>query len=486
MPLVQSISGSSSKGYGDLNALEYVTTGLQLHLDAGSKNSYPGSGTTWYDISGNGYTCTSVNSPTFVSNGYRSYFNFDGTSQYFSSTFVQPNYTTSTNYTLNVWVLAQNNIDPQIIGNRGTNSPTDFSKLTTNKFEYYPSASGSVFIGATMPLQSWNNYTIVFNSGTIYYYRNGQLTSGTVSGTVLTASAAFTVSTGTTLPFYICGDPVAQEYNSASVGMISTYNRSLSQTEIIQNYNIMAKRFNSASIPTSNRLIANSTGTNPAGSGYYNYAVFTSNGTFTVSQAGPADILVVGGGGGGGSGTYAGGGGVGSVIYNTNYNIPVGTYSVSIGNGGSAGSNGSSTSFGSLLTANGGLSGFSSGNGGASGGGNSGGTGGTNNYGGGGGGGSASSGSNGNYYQSVSMAGSGGFGYYRFGIMVGAGGGGSSANMGYYPVGSGGAGGTQGQGYGGYSSQAVGAGNANTGNGGGGGPTGASGGSGIVIVRWLV
>ena len=32
-----------------------VTDGLVLHLDAGNSKSYPGSGSTWYDLSGNAY-----------------------------------------------------------------------------------------------------------------------------------------------------------------------------------------------------------------------------------------------------------------------------------------------------------------------------------------------------------------------------------------------------------------------------------------------
>ena len=32
-----------------------VTDGLVLYLDAGNTKSYPGTGTVWYDVSGNGY-----------------------------------------------------------------------------------------------------------------------------------------------------------------------------------------------------------------------------------------------------------------------------------------------------------------------------------------------------------------------------------------------------------------------------------------------
>ena len=52
-----------------------VTTGLILNLDAGNPSSYSGSGTTWTDLTGNGYNAELIGSPTFVSNGNKSYFN---------------------------------------------------------------------------------------------------------------------------------------------------------------------------------------------------------------------------------------------------------------------------------------------------------------------------------------------------------------------------------------------------------------------------
>ena len=41
-----------------------ITSGLVLHLDAGNTSSYPGSGTTWTDLSVNGYNGTLTNGPT--------------------------------------------------------------------------------------------------------------------------------------------------------------------------------------------------------------------------------------------------------------------------------------------------------------------------------------------------------------------------------------------------------------------------------------
>ena len=42
-----------------------VTDNLVLCLDASDKNSYSGSGPTWYDLSGNNYNATIYNSPNF-------------------------------------------------------------------------------------------------------------------------------------------------------------------------------------------------------------------------------------------------------------------------------------------------------------------------------------------------------------------------------------------------------------------------------------
>ena len=48
-----------------LYAPRIVTDGLVLCLDAGNRKSYPGSGTSWVDMSGNNNTGTLTNGPTF-------------------------------------------------------------------------------------------------------------------------------------------------------------------------------------------------------------------------------------------------------------------------------------------------------------------------------------------------------------------------------------------------------------------------------------
>ena len=47
-----------------------VRNGLQLALDAGSSRSYPGTGTTWYDLSGNKRNFTWGSTPSWNSEGF--------------------------------------------------------------------------------------------------------------------------------------------------------------------------------------------------------------------------------------------------------------------------------------------------------------------------------------------------------------------------------------------------------------------------------
>ena len=49
------------------NGPKIVTDGLVLCLDAAIGKSYPGSGTSWTDLSGNGNNGTLQNTPTFNS-----------------------------------------------------------------------------------------------------------------------------------------------------------------------------------------------------------------------------------------------------------------------------------------------------------------------------------------------------------------------------------------------------------------------------------
>lgn len=214
-----------------------------------------------------------------------------------------------------------------------------------------------------------------------------------------------------------------------------------------------------------------------------------SSGEFKSLDDNSIDIFCVGGGGGGGnrSGTSgSSGGGGGYTATRLNNKITANTrIDVTIGNGGANGSNGGTTSFGDILSANGGKGGRT--NSTTANGGSAGGDGGT--YTGGKGGSDGASTSAGSGQGTTTRE----FGEATGKLYAGGGGGGcNSTDIADYDVNGGaGSGGKGGGGNGGNYKYPAGAGMANTGGGGGGGqgtnsakhPNGGSGGSGIVCIR---
>ena len=79
------------------------TPSLTDYLDAKQSTSYPGTGTTWYDLSLNDNDFTLYNTPTFVSGSTPYYFSFDGVSEYSESN-VSGTTTVSNNCTWGGWV----------------------------------------------------------------------------------------------------------------------------------------------------------------------------------------------------------------------------------------------------------------------------------------------------------------------------------------------------------------------------------------------
>ena len=75
------ITGGTLNGGVYLDQQQVVTQGLTMWLDAGNNQSYPGSGTTWYDLSGFGANISLQNSPAWTG-GTPSYFMFNGANQY--------------------------------------------------------------------------------------------------------------------------------------------------------------------------------------------------------------------------------------------------------------------------------------------------------------------------------------------------------------------------------------------------------------------
>jgi len=217
-----------------------VTNGLVLALDAAKKDSYPGSGTVWRDISGNGNNGTLTNGPTFNSNNGVSIV-FDGVNDYVNlgnpSTL-----SLSTSITLSTWINSTTlfntqNFPPFII--KGVNvSYMLFGNSSTNQVRIRIGgniASNVVDSVATISAGVWYNVVGTYDGNDMKIYINGTLDNQKVRvGTIPTGSDNIFMG------FNPSGESI--RYNGR-ISNTSIYNRALSATEVLQNYNATKGRY---------------------------------------------------------------------------------------------------------------------------------------------------------------------------------------------------------------------------------------------------
>jgi hypothetical protein len=223
-----------------------VTSGIVSNLDASFVSSYPKTGTTWYDLSGNAYSGATTNVGISYNSGIPGFLNLNdgyieniGTTSSFS--FIQ----NTAVFTISALVrLTDLSVSRSLMstfrngpGERGfslgyntTGNSLEFQM--TNGSNYIFSNLGSDFFVAN----TWVFVTIVGDGSTIYYYKNGIFqTSSESLGTLSTGNSARILSIGKSeaIPNNWIGD----------ISQTLIYNRALSSSEVLQNYNAILQKF---------------------------------------------------------------------------------------------------------------------------------------------------------------------------------------------------------------------------------------------------
>lgn len=206
-----------------------TSNGLVACWDAGNAVSYPGSGTTWSDLSGNSNAATLTNSPTFSSGAL----NFNGSNQY------APIGTTGFPYgssagTLSVWTKT-NTIAAgfRFIISYGTAATSQSRFLGINGTTYYFGGYANDITASGVPLNTWFNMVGVYSGTAASMYINGNLVSGPTAKTWNTVATNAQIGRQTN----------NTEYWNGSVAVALVYNRALSDLEIKQNFNAVRGRF---------------------------------------------------------------------------------------------------------------------------------------------------------------------------------------------------------------------------------------------------
>ena len=213
-----------------------VTDGLVLALDAGNPKSYPGSGTTWTDLSGRGNTGTLVNGVGYNSNDGGSLV-FDGVNDY-----VQINQTLSTPFTITGFIRYTD--QAKTLNTFINTNPHAVLGISLNRtgsgdiYVYIGNGSGwlalpAIISSSNMIVNQW--YQVTFTStgsGSILYL------NGVNVGTSVHSPSGWGSS------YYLGTIIIASgEYLKGDIGTTQIYNKALTPQEIQQNFNATRSRY---------------------------------------------------------------------------------------------------------------------------------------------------------------------------------------------------------------------------------------------------
>ena len=214
-----------------------ITRGLSFYVDASTLESYPKSGTIWYDLSTNNLSSTLVNGPTFNSSNQGSIV-FDGTNDY-----VSLGNSSIFNITNRVSVFSWINIDSAsgwdgIFGASSDSGGFMHFQLFNggiNAFLYGPNVGYDRLDGVNITAGTWNEVGFTFGDTTLKMFINGQQLATTPSGTSSNISSATDVRIGR-----VHDDT---RFFGGKIANTKVYNRTLTSNEVLHNYNIQKGRF---------------------------------------------------------------------------------------------------------------------------------------------------------------------------------------------------------------------------------------------------
>jgi hypothetical protein len=218
------------------NGPNIVTDGLVLALDAANNKSYPGSGTSISDLTGNTSAIT-INSPSFITaNG--------GGLQCSTNEFIVADDKIATDY-VSVEVFYKRDANEggeDIVFNkestwelRDDNNNIQWAVMATNRSWFWYNTGIDVTVGETTLI------TLTYDGSSVKTYKNGVLDNneaypaGGVLANQTTAYPKFNSRNATKTS--------VQNPGNRTCFIFNIYDRSLTPSEVLQNYNATKSRF---------------------------------------------------------------------------------------------------------------------------------------------------------------------------------------------------------------------------------------------------
>ena len=227
---------------GMVHGPNFVTDSLEIFLDAGNVKSYPGSGTAWSDLTGNGNTGT-LGGPTYNSaNG--GHFTFDGSNDgielphnsYWTKT-------SSDSFSICLWAYVNTNASEYsaLFSHQDCNDPSIQIYVSGPTTSIYYRGHDAVNATYTANVTgAWFNVVATHNGsnqGLTLYFNGSSAATATDSGSWSISSGGSEVWLGRRK---WCGS--TNELNG-KIASFCYYSKLLSAAEVLQNYNSHKSRF---------------------------------------------------------------------------------------------------------------------------------------------------------------------------------------------------------------------------------------------------
>ena len=210
-----------------------ATDGLVLCLDAADVNSYPRTGTSWSDVSGNSNNGALTNGPTFnSSNGGSIVFDGGDDCVLVNS---NANILSKTAYTKTAWFYTTSFGTNNNIISGGNSGQHAFWLGASSYLRAGHNGNWSTVVTTTsMSLNTWYYGAVTFNTSTGWIlYLNGIQETTSSDTTTFTGNQEILIGAYST----------AGNVYTGRIATSLVYNRVLTSTEILQNYNATKSRF---------------------------------------------------------------------------------------------------------------------------------------------------------------------------------------------------------------------------------------------------
>lgn len=246
---------------------EIVTNGLIVHYDALNQRSYPGSGTSWIDLTpyNNTASLDVADNPVTIANGYASFKadNIGSDDRYMTINSIGEINNATEYMTVDMWAKIPSNL-----GNNGSSNsfilgfeqyygvsfeeasgnPTGKFGFTTNSGDIF-GINNSAYVTSSL-LNKWVHYSFVAcdelipSSSQKIYINSVPLALSQIDGSDVPAQRKFGGASVGNMAFGTRRSAASARATTYDAAIIKVYNRELTQAEVTQNFNAHKGRFN--------------------------------------------------------------------------------------------------------------------------------------------------------------------------------------------------------------------------------------------------